>query len=75
MCPSWKKFEESQLKGVRGVDYIKCTVYEKTCWKNDQVQLYINFSKKVRTLPNSNMLIFNMSITTVQSLSNVSLKV
>jgi phenolic acid decarboxylase len=34
----------------------------KTCWKNDQVQLYVNFSKNYRTLPKSHMHIFDVSI-------------
>jgi hypothetical protein len=44
------------------------------CWKIDKVQLHVNFSKKARTLPKSHMHIFNVSITTVQSLENISLK-
>jgi CDP-diacylglycerol pyrophosphatase len=43
--------------------------------KNDLVQLHVNFSKKVRTLPKIHMHIFNVSITTVQGLKNVNLKV
>jgi hypothetical protein len=35
----------------------------KTCWKNDQVQLHVNFSKKFWTLPKSNVHIFIVFIT------------
>ena len=62
------------LKGVGGVDYTKWCHLFKTCWKNDQVQLHVNFTKNVRTLSKSHMHIFNVSITTVQGLKNVSLK-
>jgi hypothetical protein len=47
----------------------------KTCWKNYQVQLHVNFSKNDQTLLNSQMHVFNVSITTLQSLKNVSLMV
>jgi hypothetical protein len=52
----------------------RCRLF-KTCWKNYLVQLRVNFSKNVRTLPKSHTHIFNMSMTTVQGLKNVSLKV
>jgi hypothetical protein len=35
----------------------------KTCWENEYLQLHINFSKNVQTLPKSHMHIFNVSIT------------
>jgi hypothetical protein len=44
----------------------------KTCWKNDQVQLHGNFSKNVQIFPKSHMHIFNVSITTMQGLKNIS---
>jgi hypothetical protein len=46
-----------------------------TCQKNDKVQLHVIFFEKSQTLPNSHMQIFNVSITTVLSLENVSLNV
>jgi hypothetical protein len=48
----------------------------KTCWKNDYryVQLHVNILKNIETLLKSHMLIFNVSITTVQSLENISPK-
>ena len=52
----------------------RCRLF-KTCWKNDQVQLHVNFSKNVQILPKSHMHIIKVSITTVQCLKNVSLKV
>jgi CDP-diacylglycerol pyrophosphatase len=47
----------------------------KTCWKNNYVQLHVNLSKNVTTLPKIHMHIFNVSITTMEGLKIVSLKV
>jgi hypothetical protein len=47
----------------------------KTCWKKDLVQLHVIFSKNVQTLPKSHMHVFNVFITSVHGLKNVSLKV
>jgi hypothetical protein len=63
----WKRLknvEESQLRGVTGDDYISMFLLEK-------VQLYVNFSNSIHTLPKSHMHIFNVSITSVQGLKNV----
>jgi hypothetical protein len=49
----------------------RCHLF-KTCWKNDKVHLNVNFSKNLWTLPKCHMLIFNVSITTMQGLKNVS---
>jgi CDP-diacylglycerol pyrophosphatase len=76
MCPynNCTRFEECQPKGVRGVDYTKYVPFIQNMLENDKVQLDVNFSKNVRTLPKSHMHIFNVSITIVQGLKNVSLK-
>jgi hypothetical protein len=69
------RLEECQPKGVKElITQSRCRLF-KTCWKNDKVQLHVNFSTNVRTLLKSHMHIFNVSITTVQDLKNVSLKV
>jgi hypothetical protein len=52
----------------------RCHLF-KTCWNNDKAQLHVNFSKNVRKLPKSHMHIFNVSMTTVHGLKNISLKV
>jgi hypothetical protein len=49
----------------------KVAVYSKHVGKMT-VELHVNYSKNVRTLPKSHMHIFNVSITTVQGLKNVS---
>jgi hypothetical protein len=74
----WKMFQnvgESQPRGVKGVDCTSRYHLCKICWKNDYVQLYVNFSNSTNTIPKSHMHIFNVSIVAVQGLKNVSRKV
>jgi hypothetical protein len=74
----WKrlqKVEERQSRGVEGIDYKVGTVYANHAEKMTKVQLHVNFLNSIYTLPKSHMHTFNVSIITVQSLKNVSLKV
>jgi hypothetical protein len=64
-----KKVWEELMKQSR------CRLVFKICWKNYYIELDVIFSKNVWTLPESHMHIFNVSITTMQCLKNVSLMV
>jgi hypothetical protein len=82
------KFEECHPNGVRGADYTKLVLSIQNMMEkwlsstkcNNMMEKWLsstkcNFLKNVQTLPKSHMHIFNVCITTVQSLKNGSLMV
>jgi hypothetical protein len=72
---TWKRFQkvgENLSKDELIIQSMYCLF--KTCWKNDLVQLHLHVFKNVRKFPKKQMHIFDVSVTTVLNLENVSLE-
>jgi hypothetical protein len=73
-----EKYESRYSKHIifkNGPNYVYSVMPRPKKWFLKKVQLHVFFSKNVWTLPKCYMHIFNVSITNVQSLKNVNLKV